>query len=139
MKNRRPSRWLAAALAASISFAGTVHTAQAAMIGTEQVATAQGMISADLSAAENRAMLNALLEREDVVAALTERGVDVQQARERVAALADAEVTMLAQQIDQAPAGAASALGVVLTIFVVLLVTDILGFTRIFPFTRSIR
>ena len=30
-------------------------------------------------------------------------------------------------------------LGIILTIFVVLLITDILGFTKVFPFTRSIR
>ena len=136
--NRRPSRWLATLVAASISYAGALQTAQAAMIGTEQVASVQGMVSVDVSAAEQRAQLQALMERAEVVAALTERGVDVEQARARVAALGDAEVAMLVKQIDEAPAGA-SALGVVVTIFVVLLVTDILGFTKVFPFTRSIR
>lgn len=136
---RRPSRWLATVAAASIGFAGAMHSAQAAMIGTEQVAASQGMVSADLGAAEQRARLNALLEREDVVAALTERGVSVEQARERVAALADAEVAMVAQQIDQAPAGAVSALGVAVAVFAVLVITDILGYTSIFPFTRTMR
>ena len=28
---------------------------------------------------------------------------------------------------------------VVFTVFIVLLVTDILGFTKVFPFTRSVR
>ncbi|WP_119154697.1 PA2779 family protein [Caldimonas tepidiphila] len=137
--NRRPSRWLAMLVAASISYAGALQTAQAALIGTEQVAAAQGMVAADAGAAEQRARLNALLERADVVAALTERGVDVGQARERVAALADAEVAMLARHIDEAPAGAADILGTVVFIFVLLLVTDIIGFTKVFPFTRSIR
>ncbi len=36
------------------------------------------------------------------------------------------------------PAGG-DVLGVLLTIFIVLLVTDILGFTKVFPFTRAIR
>ena len=44
----------------------------------------------------------------------------------------------MAAQIDQAPAGG-DALGVIVTIFVVLLITDILGFTKVFPFTRTIR
>ena len=30
-------------------------------------------------------------------------------------------------------------IGVILFVFFVLLVTDILGFTKVFPFTRSIR
>ncbi|WP_119154695.1 PA2779 family protein [Caldimonas tepidiphila] len=137
--NRRPSRWLATLAAASIGFASVMPTAQAAMIGTEQVAAAQGMVSVDVGAAEQRARLNALLEREDVAAALVERGVSVEQARDRVAALADAEVAALAQQIDQAPAGAASALGIVVVVLAVLVVTDILGYTSIFPFTKSMR
>lgn len=137
--NARPSRWLALLVAGSISFAGSLQTAQAALIGTEQVAAAQGMVSADVGAAAQRARVNALLERADVVAALAERGVDARQARERVAALGDAEVAALAQQLDQAPAGAADFLGVVVFIFLVLVVTDILGFTKVFPFTRSVR
>jgi hypothetical protein len=44
----------------------------------------------------------------------------------------------VAAQIDAAPAGG-DVLGVIIFIFVLLLVTDILGFTKIFPFTRSIR
>lgn len=136
---RRPSRRLALLLAASIGYAGTLQSAQAALIGTEQVAASQGMVSADAGAAEQRARVNALLERADVVAALTERGVNVEQARARVAALGDAEVAMLARQIDQAPAGAADFLGVVVFIFLLLVLTDILGFTKVFPFTRSVR
>ena len=138
MKNR-PSRWLAAVLAASLSFAGAMHSAQAAMIGTEQIAASQGMVSADVDTSAQRARLNVLLERADVVSALTERGVSVEQARQRVAALSDAEVAALAERIDLAPAGASGVVGALVTIFVVLLITDIIGWTKVFPFTRSIR
>ena len=44
----------------------------------------------------------------------------------------------MSQQLDNAPAGG-DILGVVLTVFFVLLITDILGLTKVFPFTRSIR
>ena len=74
-----------------------------------------------------------------MVAALSERGVDPAQVRARVAALTDAEAAQLLQQIDAAPAGASDVLGVIVFIFVLLLVTDVLGFTKVFPFTRSIR
>lgn len=131
----RARRAVALALATSISFAGMMQGAQAALIGTEQVAAAQQQATMS----EGRARLAATLERADVVAALQERGVSVDAARERVAALTDAEAAHVAAQIDQAPAGADSVLGVIVTIFVVLLITDILGFTKIFPFTRSIR
>ena len=54
--------------------------------------------------------------------------------------MTDDEVATVAHTLDTAPAGAsADVLGVIVTIFVVLLITDILGFTKMFPFTRSIR
>ena len=48
------------------------------------------------------------------------------------------EVAQVAGRIDQAPAGG-DILGVLFTVFIVLLVTDILGLTKVFPFTRSVR
>ena len=72
-------------------------------------------------------------------AALAERGVNLVQARERIAALTDAEVSVLAAEIDQAPAGASELIGTLVLVFVVLLFTDILGYTHIFPFVKPIR
>jgi hypothetical protein len=118
-------RTLATVVAMSLSFAGMVQAAPltpaapAALIGTEQAAAAQPG-------------------RAHVVAGLQARGVSVEAARDRVAALTDAEAAHVAAQIDQAPAGG-DVLGIIFTIFIVLLVTDILGFTKVFPFTRSIR
>jgi hypothetical protein len=65
-------------------------------------------------------------------------GVDADAARARVDALTDDEATDLAARIDQLPAGG-DILGVIFVIFIVLLVTDILGLTKVFPFTRSMR
>lgn len=85
------------------------------------------------------ARLFGALERSDLAAALAARGLSVDQARDRVAALSDAEAAQLAAQIDRAPAGADGILGTLVFIFVLLLVTDILGLTKVFPFTRSVR
>ena len=82
--------------------------------------------------------LQALLARADLAALLAERGVSTDQLRERVAALTDAEAEALLAQIDSAPAGA-GIVGTLFTVFVILLVTDILGLTKVFPFTRPIR
>ena len=60
-------------------------------------------------------------------------------ARARIAALSDQEVVALADQLDHAPAGASGVLGAIVFIFLLLLITDILGFTKVYPFTRSIR
>jgi hypothetical protein len=110
----------------------TAATAQpASLLSAEQVQQA--------ATPAGRALLEQTLQRADVMAALEARGVSVQAARERVAALTDAEAAHVAAQIDAAPAGAGDVLGVIVFIFVLLLVTDILGFTKIFPFTRAIR
>ena len=131
----RTRRTLATLVAMSLSFAGLAQAAPMALvpaapalIGTEQAAAAQ----------PGRAQLEQALTRSDVVAGLQARGVSIDAARDRVAALTDAEAAQVAAQIDQAPAGG-DALGVIVTIFVVLLITDILGFTKVFPFTRTIR
>lgn len=134
--SRRSTRWLSLILAGSLSFAGLMQSAQAALIGTDAVAAAQ---AATPASPEGRAFLNQALEREDVVRALQERGVDPAEARARVAALSDEQAQWLASQVDQSPAGASDILGALIFIFVLLLVTDILGLTKVFPFTRSMR
>ena len=129
------TRWMTRLIAVCLSFAGFVHSAQATLVSTEQVAASEGVTSA----AEQRAHVNALLTRADVAAALQERGIDMAQAQARIAALTDAEVAHLSHTLDTAPAGASDVLGTIVFIFLILLITDILGFTKIFPFTRSIR
>jgi uncharacterized protein DUF6627 len=81
----------------------------------------------------------ALLERDDVRTQLLARGVSLEEARARVHALSDAEAADLAARIDALPTGSADILGVALVVFLVLLITDILGYTKIFPFTRPAR
>jgi len=132
---QQSTRWTISLVAACLSFGGLMQTAQATLVATEQVAASEGV----RSATAQRDYVNATLARADVAAGLAERGVSVEQARERVAALTDDEVATVAHTLDTAPAGASDVLGVIVTIFVVLLITDILGFTKIFPFTRSIR
>lgn len=132
---KRTTRWITSLVAACLSFAGFMQCAQATLVSTEQVAASEGV----RSATAQREHVNATLARADVAAGLAERGVSVEQARERVAALTDDEVATVANAIDTAPVGASDVLGVLVTVFVVLLITDILGFTKVFPFTRSIR
>lgn len=135
----RAKRWIAMVMAASLTYVGSAQAAQSVLIGTEQVAAAQGVVSVDAQAQQQRAHVLSYLDRADVQAGLQERGVSADQVRERVAALTDAEVQQLAHTLDTAPAGAGSILGAIVFIFVLLLVTDILGLTKVFPFTRSVR
>jgi hypothetical protein len=79
-----------------------------------------------------------LLDRADVRAQLQAYGVDAADVKTRVAAMTDEEAAQLAAQLDSLPTGG-SIVGAIVLVFLVLLITDILGFTKIFPFTRSVR
>jgi hypothetical protein len=132
-------RFLAVAVASSLTFVSLLQPAHAALIGTAELAGTAHVAGAATERAAAHEQLRSALERADVTAALQARGVDLDAARARVAALSDAEAAYLAQQIDSAPAGGDSLLGVLVFIFVLLLVTDILGLTKVFPFTKSVR
>lgn len=126
-------RLLAVILSVSLIHVSMVQTAHATLVSTEQVARL-----ADGEQAESgHARLTAALSRADVRAAMERQGVDPALAIERVAALTDDEAGRLAEQINSAPAG--GIIGALLLVFFVLLVTDILGLTKVYPFTRSVR
>ena len=126
-------RFFSALLAASILFTGSSQAVQATMISTDQVATASITAKGD----HDRSLIVSTLSREDVKNALVLRGINPQDAQSRVAALTDDEASSLASKLDKAPAG--GIIGAIVLIFLVLLLTDILGFTKVYPFTRSIR
>jgi hypothetical protein len=88
----------------------------------------------------SRAYINTLMAREDVKAALATQGIDLREAQARIDALSDAEIVALADHMKTLPAGG-SDFGVVivasLVVFIVLLITDIMGFTDIFPFVKK--
>lgn len=134
MKNTA-RRALTSLLVSSIVFSGMAQAAPTALIGTEQAAAA--MQPAPRS--EAHARLQAALDRDDLATMLQARGVSTDEMRARVNALTDAEAQQMVTQIDQAPAGASDVVGILFTIFIILLVTDILGLTKVFPFTRSVR
>jgi len=128
-------RILTSLLTASIVFSGMAQAAPTALISTEQAAAAMQ----PAARSEAHARLQATLDRADLAAMLQARGVSVDEMRARVDALTDAEAQQMLAQIDQAPAGASDIVGVLFTVFIILLVTDILGLTKVFPFTRSVR
>lgn len=129
MKNRTLKTTAAVLL---FSMGVTSLPVQAAMITTDEA------VALAAPASGERAAVNALLARNDVQAELARLGVDPTLAAERVAALSDAEVASLHQRVDEAAAGG-SVVGAIVFVFVLLLITDILGLTKIFPFTRSVR
>jgi hypothetical protein len=123
---------VAQTLIAALVFGGFTQSVQAAIISTEQVVSAA-------AAQQNRAKIAAAFERADVQAELQKMGITRDEAQARVAALTDAETASVAHQIDTLPAGGDGIVGALVFVFVLLLVTDILGLTKVFPFTRSAR
>jgi hypothetical protein len=95
-----------------------------------------GMLPTDATSPERSRVLN-ILDREDVLAQLSVHGVNPADVKARVAAMSDDEVAQLAGQIDSLPAGGADVLGFILVVFIILLITDIVGWTHIFPFTKK--
>ncbi len=134
--NRRFARTVCASLAIAMAALSVPAPAAARVVGTEEVVRAE---AAGSGAPVDRDALRVLLERDDVRRRLEVLGVDPRLARERVDALTDAEIERIAGQVERLPAGGASVVGVLFAVFVILLVTDILGLTKVFPFTRSVR
>jgi hypothetical protein len=129
------NRTIARALVVSLCTLGLpIPAAQAELVATDRVETArQGPLSA-------RELVGSLFDRADVRVALERQGVSADDAKARVDALSDDEVEQVAAQFDSLPAagsGFETALVIGFLVFVILLVTDILGFTKIFSFTRT--
>ena len=109
-----------------------LQTVCAAMVGTETVLTT----TQTQTAREN---LIRFLEREDIKAAMTDQGINSLEAKARVDSLSDAEVIQIAKKMDQLPAGGDGlgiVIGAALIVFLVLLFTDIAGYTNVFPFVK---
>lgn len=87
-------------------------------------------------ATQNR--LVELLHTEQARVALLNMGVAPEKALERVQRLTPQELAQLNSQLDQLPAGGSNILGVLVLIFVVFVITDMLGATDIFPFVHPI-
>ncbi len=107
--------------------------AQAKMVTTDQVIEQS-------APSDNRAQVRDFLMREDVRQQLTQLGVDPEEAARRVAGLSDEEIQQIAGRLDELPAGegfVGVVIGAALIIFLVLLITDLLGLTDVYPFVNK--
>ena len=126
---RRP-----AAILIILAFAFTTSgvPAHAAMVSTAEILNQnQGNL--------DREHLRMLLDRSEVRAQLEAWGVNSEEAKAQVDNLTDQEIADIVAQLDQMPAGGAfgTIVAAALIVFLVLLVTDILGYTDIFPFIKK--
>lgn len=115
------------------TLSGPFQSAMAAMVGTEAVVDAERALDA-------RNFLQSLLAREDVQSMLVSQGIDPQEAKNRLDSLTDQEAIRAADQLQELPAGGDSffttLLIVLFVVFLILLITDIAGYTDIFPFVK---
>lgn len=126
---RRMARPLFPFLLIGFSFMSIYAPAsQAALISTQQLL---GQKQLD----DTRGKLQQMLERDSVKQQLAAMGVDSKDIQDRVKHMTDDEVALMAQKMDQLPAGQ-GIVGTLVFIFLVLLITDILGYTDVFPFVK---
>ena len=108
-----------------------VTSVQAAMIGTDQIIN-----QADSSLTQEK--LQQFLDREATQKQLYAWGVSPDWIKERVNNLTDVELARINQGIDNLNAGGDSILGILLIIFIVFVITDVIGATNIFPFIHPV-
>ena len=103
-----------------VAFLATSLPTQAAMVDTAQLQASQVVI--DLG--------SMMAKRGWIEEQLVIGGVEAANAARRVAALTDAQVLEIHQRIDEEPAGGSSTL---IIIFLILVITELLGVTDIVP------
>ncbi len=110
---------------------GQAMPLQAAMIGTDTLLQQE-------QAQFDREQLVQLLDRDEMQQQLQAMGVDKEDARQRVAQMTDSEVQQLNAQLAELPAGG-DALGLIVLVLLVFVITDIIGATDIYPFIHPVK
>ena len=105
--------------------------AQAAMIGNAQIINQH-------PSQQTRDDLQQLLEQESAHQQLQAWGVNPEQISSRINSLTDAELARVNRQVNELRAGG-DILGILLVIFIVFVITDVIGATDIFPFIHPVK
>jgi len=142
------SRFFTAALMTVVMVATSLPlgTVNAGMIPTKQVVEPvlapdqDGSATGESVTPSARERIEAILARTDVRAEMIELGVDPNEADARIASMTEQELTKIAGQLDQLPAGGSTIGTVLIVIFIVFglaVIADALGLLNIFPFVCS--
>ena len=108
----------------------SLNTVQAAMVGNELVIN-QAQQHTD------KLRLLQTINRSDVKAQLLSMGVNAKDIESRINLMTHEEIAQLNQHIDELPAGG-DLLGIILIIFIIFVITDVIGATDIFPFIKPV-
>jgi len=104
----------------------SLGNAQAALVSNQQIIY-------QTTPFENKQTLLQTLQRDEVQQQLASMGVNPAELEQRVNHMTPGEITQLNQKMAQQPAGS-GVLGTLLVIFIVFVITDVIGATDIFPF-----
>jgi len=104
--------------------------AQAAMIGNEQVFNQHQQ-------GQTRDSLQQLLQQQSAHQQLQALGVSPDLVKDRIDSLTDSELARINRHVDTLDAGG-NILGILLVIFIVFVITDVIGATDIFPFIHPV-
>ena len=118
-----------------LTISGPFQSAFGAIIGTEELLNEAYGQSA-------KAYLKELLARQDIQNALISQGIEPEEAAARIDSLSNAEAARAADQFEQLKAGGGfleTFLILVFLTFLILLITDIAGYTDIFPFVKPMK
>ena len=95
-----------------------------------------GLVSTPQLIPQNQ--LDLMQTRLDIQNQLVELGVEQLQAMNRVTSLSDDQIIEISSRISELPAGADLG-GTLFTVFIIFVITDVIGATDIFPFIKPVR
>lgn len=104
---------------------------QAAIISNDQIIYKTDQVS-------DKAALLQTIKRADVQTQLSSMGVSAVDIETRINQMTHEEIAQLNQHMAELPVGS-GVLGTVVLIFIVLVITDVIGATDIFPFIHPVR
>lgn len=107
-----------------------VSGANAAVVSTSDILHEQQQF-------DSKQAVKSFVDRADVKQQLVELGVSPADVDARIDSMTSAELAELNANLQDAPAGA-GLVGVALTVFIVFVITDVIGATDIFPFIRPV-
>ena len=108
-----------------------ISQAQAAIISNAQLID-------QVQLANNKEALLQTINRVDLQEQLLVMGVTTVDIESRINQMTQQEIAQLNQQINELPAGG-DVLGIILIIFIVFVITDVIGATDIFPFIHPVK
>ncbi|MBD3677484.1 MAG: PA2779 family protein [Rhodobacteraceae bacterium] len=117
--------------------------AQMALLPIASTQAQAEMLSTDAAMSKysgyaDRDFLMSELQKDEIRNEIIALGVDPAEAEKRLAVLSDDEIATILSQMDEDSAGA-GVVSVLVTVIVILMITDLLCVTQIFPFIRCVR